>query len=270
MRIVLTMALVLGFGIAEASALDITSCQVRVPRGEVGVLQSDVNCAAAVEGGPYSAITLERNAVLDLNGFTLDHYSIALVSGVFCEGRCEIRGPGRLVSSNLNAGVSSFSRAPLVISNVDFEGQITGVQAPSAKMTLTNVSIQAHTWGAQVFHLLADGVAVTVDPTGRGCIETSSSSAWVRGKDVTLAGCDVGIGNQGSVDVTNLTAMNLRTAGVFLVRKKLRLVDSTVTGSPIDLISRKTPILSGTTCGTSAAWDKGALTGETFGVCAND
>ena len=270
MRLFVLTALLVGLGLSDAAAVDITSCQVRVPRGEVGVLQTDVSCAFAQEGGPWSAITLERNAVLDLNGVTLDHYSTALVSGVFCEGRCEVRGPGRLVSSNLNAGITSSGRGPLTVSNVELSGQITGIAAPRAKTTLTNVSIQVLLEGVAIQRLLVDGVDITVDATGRGCIAMSNASAWVRGTDLTLSGCDVGIGTQGSVDLTNLAATGLRTAGVFLTHKKLRLVDSTVTGSPIDLISRKAPVLSNTACDTSAVWEGDALTGASFGVCAND
>jgi hypothetical protein len=270
MRLFLLTVLALGLAITDASALDITACQVRVPRGEVGVLQNDVSCAAAFDGGPQNAIILERNAVLDLNGFTLDHYSVKLFAGVYCEGRCEVRGPGRLVSSNLNAGVASFAHSPVVVSNVDFSGQITGVHTPFAKTTLTNVTIAARDRGAEIARLIVDGVAITVDATGAHCIDTSNSSAsWVRGKDVTLAGCDVGIGDQGSIDVANLTVTGMRTAGVF-ARKKLRLVDSSVTGNPVDLISRKKPTLLNTACDTSAVWAKGMLTGASFGVCAND
>ena len=255
----------------SAAAFDVTTCRTRVPQGEIGVLRNDIDCSSIAPTGDFSAVVLERNAVLDLNGFTIDHYSTYLLSGVECRGKCEIRGPGRLLSSNLNAGVNSFMRNPVTISDVDFEGQITGVNTPYTRTVLRNVTMHVADTGVTAKKLLVDGVQIEVGPGGSNCIDTSySTGSSVTGSNVMLLGCDVGIGNQGSIDLANLTVVDAATYGVF-ARKKLRLTDSSITGSPIDIVSGKLPLLVNTTCGRSAVFERrDGVTNESFGVCAND
>lgn len=268
MRALLVAVLALCLGATTAGAYDVTACRARVPQGEVGVLQHDIDCSQIGPDGYFGAIILERNAVLDLNGFTLDHFSVYLLGGVECLGKCEIRGPGRIVSSGLNAGVYSYARNPVTISDVDFAGQITGVLVPYNHTKLRNVTIAATGTGIEADRLDVDGVTVQLGPSGTACVATNSKSASVRGTNLTLLGCGLGIGYDGKVALTNLTVTGARSYGVF-VKKNLHLADSSLTGSPIDIVSRKRPAVVNTVCDSSAVWD-GGVTGGNFGICAND
>jgi hypothetical protein len=65
----LPLAIVLLLGPGPVSALDITTCGVTVPRGEVGTVQADLAC----QPGDIHAVALEDRAVLQLSGHTISN-----------------------------------------------------------------------------------------------------------------------------------------------------------------------------------------------------
>jgi len=116
------------------AALDIVSCGVTVPRGEVGVLQADLACPAS----PF-VVRLLRGATLDLNGHSLQggNSTTAAVVGVGADdgqdpigigpGRFTIVGPGSIAGVT-NPPFYNGTQACVLISNgrVDI-GSDTGI-----------------------------------------------------------------------------------------------------------------------------------------------
>jgi hypothetical protein len=75
-----------------------------------------------------------------------------------------------------------------------------------------------------------------------------------------------------SVRVTRLDDRDNAIIGVTATR--VRLVDSVVTGNtfigdPLDILSRRRPLLVNTSCDASAQWIDDTV-GPTWGVCAGD
>ena len=122
-----------------AMGYDITTCGQTVPKGEVGIVQADLDCPQGVDA---RIVTLEPKAQLDLNGHTLNGGA----AGVECLGKapvCTIRGPG-VISGSLYLGV--FTRIGvrrLVIENVTLsDHEVTAVMTGGARrVELRNVAL---------------------------------------------------------------------------------------------------------------------------------
>jgi hypothetical protein len=76
----------------SAAALDITSCGVTVPSGEVGVLQSDLSCSTSTFG-----VRLLRHATIDLNGHSIQggDSTTDVIVGVAADDGADPIGSGR-------------------------------------------------------------------------------------------------------------------------------------------------------------------------------
>jgi hypothetical protein len=257
---------------SAAPAIDITSCGVIVGPREVGVLQADLQCQAPGLETGYGryGIVLAAGAVLDLNGHALDHSNTSLTGGVFCRARCEVRGPGTITSSGLGNGVATSGHGRVSITDVDFEGQHTGVAVPFGKVTLTNVNIAASTWGVAGQRVFVDDVSITLTAANpASCVDVYN---YLGGTSLTLSGCRLGIFYARRVDLVGLTVTNSIFMG--LVARHVALQDSTVTGSNgsmgPDIGSTTRPRLVNTVCDHSAHLIDHLPTSESWGVCAGD
>ena len=86
----------LGVFATRASALDVTGCPVIVPRGETATLQADVICGSTPPEYNAYGIVLGQGARLELNGHTLREVGGDLLTPVYCLGKCDVVGPGRI------------------------------------------------------------------------------------------------------------------------------------------------------------------------------
>src|SRR3990172_12267639 len=158
--------LVLLLLIATASpirALDITTCGVTVPRGEIGVLQADLVCA----GG--HAVELRSGATLDLNTHTLTHGGSGPV--VWCSERsCTVRSSaasrGRVVGTYDGSclwGTEVVRR--VVLENVGISHCQGGVNFRKARVYATDVEVVDCSYFAMLGRSL-DLLNVTAQDTG--------------------------------------------------------------------------------------------------------
>src|SRR5262245_60472691 len=95
--------LALGMSAPAAAQIEVTSCGQGVPAGETGFLSGDLDCSAY--GGPAdAAVYLDKNAALDLGGFTLTGADYGVVCGLRCDaavcttGTCKVRN-GRVTGA---------------------------------------------------------------------------------------------------------------------------------------------------------------------------
>jgi hypothetical protein len=240
------------FASVPAFAIDVTSCPLVIPAGEVGVVQSDFVC-----GGDESfSIVLERGARLELNGHTITADAgggpIALVQ---CKAKCEIAGPGGLDAGIGGGGIWVESRARAFIHDITIDGFALAIAAPRADVRAVNVAMTATHGGIVTARRLElDNVQVTLPGDVGPCIEASNGGK-VTGKDVTVTGCDYGVYSTRRMDLTNLTVTDSRI-GVFSTGRVL-LTDSAVTGSEhYDIYSGGRPILVNTTCDVSQKYNR--------------
>jgi hypothetical protein len=123
MKRALIVSIAVAFCVGPAAALDITSCGVTVPRGEVGVLQSDLSCPTSLFG-----VRLLRKATLDLNGHSIagGDSTTAVIVGVGADdgadpigsgqGRFTIVGPG-IISGLTHPPFFSGTQACVLVSD---------------------------------------------------------------------------------------------------------------------------------------------------------
>jgi hypothetical protein len=245
-----------------AQAFDITSCNTIVPAGATGTLQTDLSCVS-------SAVTLERNAKLELNG----HVITATGSCVEASAGGTVHGPGEL--SSCGTGILSSGRRTIRISDVDIhdgvgdglEFQGVGVWAFEARVEATDVTVNDNGNSGMVVHVLK---ATRVTANGNkhyGITEDRGT-----GEDLTLDGNGtVGLvyGTVGSFKglvATNNGSPDFASGG--LSGKRLVLRDSTVTGNAhFDVSGFKKPVLIDTTCGISIG---GPNPNGSWGVCSSD
>jgi hypothetical protein len=262
----------------RAPAMSITTpCGVEVPRGETATLEEDVVCSVdAPIVGNNGSILLRRGARLELNGHTIRLTGTAQLSPIYCEGRCTVVGPGRLTSDFVGGGIVSFASGRIVVRDVTIDTLIAGVYAFRARVDLTNVDMNVKVFGVHARRISVNDVGVNLtSPAPDSCVLTSSKGS-IKGTDLRLTGCggDAALWAEGKVDLTNLTSVGglvgVRTTG------RLRLVDSTITGSTwpggLDIVSARQPFLTNTICGHSARLDHNFPVGPltTWGVCSDD
>lgn len=250
-----------------AEAVPITTCNQTVTVGDVGVLQNDVVCSP----DDLAGIILERDAALDLNGFSLVSGGASNV-GVFCLSReCEIRGPGvidgapgRWISIWLEGAVKLKIR-DVTVRNGDIG--ITGSLGTAVKAE--NVTIEdIDQWAFAAGKIRASGLTVT----GSAALTIAAVNSR------TLSGENIDVSNNGaigiradSVRVENLTVNGNAGLGIealrgIVLRGNSAAFGNDAAGDGIDLQSVRPPRLRGASqCGRSADEN-----GAPWGVCQND
>jgi hypothetical protein len=251
--------------VGVAHAVDVTTCGQTLHPGDVGVLQNDLTCITG------SGIRLENGSVLDLGGHTLT-IQMSSFTAVECLARCSVLGPGvltRVGAGPGGGGVVSNGKGRVIVTGVVLDGFAIAIEAPFARLSLTNTTIQNSILGADARRIDVDNVTITTVASPSNTCLTAFTNR-IRGQDVTLGGCGVGIQVGRSVDLTRLTWAN-GSIGV-ITRRRIRLVDSSVTGaSTVDVASGRLPRLVNTTCDHSLRLDSsGVITPEPWGVCASD
>jgi hypothetical protein len=251
-----------------ALAIDISTCDQVVPRGQVGVLIADLDCRT-------TAVRLEMGARLRLDGHTI---AVDSGLGVECrQKRCTIEGPGVIDGkTTADTGIGGHERVRLDVSDVtiqNFEFGIFGVARNKAN--LENVVVDGNAlFGLdlqQPSTINASNLTVrnTNGPTGRAVhAENCVGEDWTITDNLATLNEQSGVACA-RARIDRLTATGNGGTGVWLgVIGRFR--DSTITGNGvggdgIDIVSERRPRLIATTCGRSA--DK---SGTPWGVCTND
>jgi hypothetical protein len=262
---------VLLFGLAgRAPALVVTTpCGVEVPRGEPATLQGDVACSAdAPVVGNNGSIWLRRGARLELNGYTIRLVGTAQAAPIYCDGTCTVVGPGRISSDVVGGGVVSFGRGRITVQDVTMDTLIGGVYAPFARrVTLGNVGMDVKSFGVAAPRVVVNDVTINLTGSSPGRAVDAIGKGLVKGTGLVLTGCGdycINAGRRTSLaDLTSVGGfIGINSGGT------VTLVDSSVTGSTYrDIVSRRLPRLTNTTCGRSGRSDD-PLT--SWGVCSDD
>lgn len=266
--------------VGAAWGLDITQCGQRVPAGETGVLQADLDCPPVLQfcrndpavtcstdvDCPISqtnpgicigaAVILEPAARLQLNAHDMKGGASATV---YCLANCGVTGPGQLEQPG--SAVIVHGKRNLVISDVETVGGFAGIFV-EGRLRATNVTAtNPESYGLYAFRVRAENV--TVQGSGLWGI-----LAWksVAGRDITVNNSAYhGVG-AARVRVTNLTATGNGAAGVASFSAGLK--DSTLTGNgEADILTKYRPRLTNTTCGQSSQTGAPA---SNWSVCQND
>ncbi len=275
-RIAALGLIIFGVVATRASALDVTGCPVIVPRGETATLQTDVSCGSSTPEYNAYGIVLGQGARLELNGHTLRQIGYALLTPIYCLGKCDVVGPGRITTDTVGAAIVSFRRGPVTASHLTIDSFIGGISVPFARATLSDVDIQAELYGVEARQLTVADVSITVSPSPDftfACVD--ASAGWVRGTHLTVSGCDIGIQARRDVDLTRFSSAG-GEIGIFS-QGRVTLVDSSVTGATyppdgLDILSKKVPLLTNTVCGRSGRFDRSwpETPAVPWGVCSGD
>ncbi len=278
-----------GFVLALASpggAFEVTSCDVLVPRGEIGELRQNLSCSHTVahcadspeilcaDPGPgvgpgcprgpcvNRAIQLADRATLRLNGHELRGGKV----GVLCRDRCSVEGGGGLIA-DADVGIRQWSHRTMAVRDLRFENNGWAINAAyfARRTTLTNVSVHDGS-GIYAPNLHATRLEI-VDLAGCGHGPFIAADR-LRGSEISTPWVYVERG----LDVTGLTVVAECGTGLVAPRGRVRLVDSVLSGATVaDIATRVQPELSNTVCDRSARLDRdGELTGATWGVCGLD
>ena len=244
-----------------AAAIDITACGQAVGRGDVGVLTVDLDCGPSDVEDSYG-VELGNGATLDLAGHTITgpHYAVA------CEKRCTVVGPGTL----RNAFYGIWGESPAgnaTVSDVTLTSNLGGMAVIRGR--LSNVVATDNGLAMDVAKLRADGITVT-GCHGDYCLETHRASIdglVATGNAVSQA---VILLEGGSVRLRNASVTgNTAPVGILApYRGALRLESSGVDGHTTDLFTLSRPLLTDSTCGSSARM--GSPPQSSWGVCTND
>jgi hypothetical protein len=243
-----------------ARASDVTACEQVVGPGEIGVLQTDLDCAV-------NGVFLERGATLMLDGHELRGGSNI---GVYCrKTRCAIEGPGTITGSDW-IGVLMEDRVRLTVRNVVFRANevgILGTYAGRNKVTLADVTFEDNgQWALSARNLIATNLVVRGNAPG-GFYAIAASTARISGSNISD---NLTVGIQGNtLRLDGVTVTGNTGAGIVATRR-LRLVDSVATGNDaaaagVDIRSDRRPHLVASTCGRSADEN-----GVPWGVCTGD
>ena len=251
----------------NAAGLDISTCHVTVPAGEVGVLQTDLSCVGAF------VVALDRRATLDLNGHLvkLADPPTGQQAVVRCDGRrCAVTGPGGIRCSGTAGEYATGIGMPrggrldvggnVIISLCD-QG-IWDMGSPGAKTRVyaNDVSVLYSTYnGIESEKLIATNVQANDNRFSGLAVEQ------LRGTNITVnyngrfPNLKSGITSfGGTVRVTGLIALGNWRHGV--EAKKVILTSSTLTDNhSLDIFSTRFPLLTNVMCETS-----------NWGVCQND
>jgi len=250
------------FASSVAGAVDLTECGQHVSPGSVAIVQNDIDCTGSPER--LAAVYLGDQATLQLNGHTITARSD--IDGVVGDvaRRCAIIGPG--VITGAATGIVG-AKTRMTITSVTLTGNRNAIDLPLGRLDLIDVTSSSTFAGISGGDIRATRLAVTTN-SGGNCIMGSK----LRGVDVTVTGCHTGITMLRSVRVEGLDDRDNLTVGVTATR--VRLINSVVTGNifigqALDILSRRRPVLTNTTCDASAQWINDTV-GPAWGVCAGD
>lgn len=288
-------AIVLGSPVAGHAVVPIASCGQKVPAGETGVLQNDIQCdyrcagdgsicdydanIGCGENGPCEAenITLKADAVLDLNGHSVSSayhtYAVLCPRGA-SSGRCVVRGPGRVFG--YHAGILSTGPDVLVdrvAIDADYDTVVTPGFAEIRRSSLLSGAMGSGVHGGagvklvrteSVYGTISSGgdIELARVKLGRGRTSVETPAA-VRGHDVVMAGLVWIQGRDVRLRRAKTRRSDVYTWGSAVdAERRLRLVDSDVTFVAAPAV----PLLVRSTCEYSYVPD----TDATWGVCTGD
>lgn len=289
------VALAVGAASAGRAVVPITSCDQKVPAGERGVLQNDIDCddrcsgdlsivcdnAGGIGCGDKGSclsytLRLKRNAVLDLNG----HDVFGAIHAVTCfapranPGRCTVKGPGGVYGVKI-AIVSSWS--DVLVKDVS-------IRARTAVRSEGQVEIRRSTLGPNDDNSVygGNGVKLIDVESNADTIESEGdielhrvelgtgrtyvvSPTTVRGSDVMMTGVTSIKGRDVTLRrATTIASEDHNWGSGALALRRLRLVDSSVTF----VESGEEPQLVRSSCEQS--YVLGTSTTPSWGVCTND
>jgi hypothetical protein len=259
----LVTALFLGLAGPRSAAAVVVGCGDVVPRGEVGELAADLDCADR-------GLVLEHGATLKLNGHVVAGPGASpsgclfpLCGGVWCQGsRCTVEGPGEVTGYSI--GIWSQhptrlrSKGTVQVTDVAVHGNGTGIRARIAR--LTDVVVQGNTTGIVAERSKLLGVEASAN-TAEGIVGHRADGDGVR---VETNGGQAGI-LIGSARLENAVITGNGGDGIHATRR-IALLGSVVTGNAgADLSTPVRPMLSETTCGSSSN-----QAGGDWDVCADD
>lgn len=289
-------AIVLGSPVAGRAVVPITSCGQKVPAGETGVLQNDVECDYRCTGDRsivcgfdgngrcgdkgYCAaedVTLKRDAVLDLNGHTVSaayqNYAVICLQGA-SSGRCVVRGPGTL--SGGHVGILSTGPDVLVdrvTIDADYDTVVTPGFAEIRRSSLFSGAMDNGVHGGagvklvrteSIYGTISSGgdIELARVKLGRGRTYVETPAA-VRGHDVVMAGLVWIQGRDVRLRRAKTRRSDVYTWGSAVdADHRVRLVDSDVTFVAAPTV----PLLVRSTCEYSYVSD----THATWGLCTSD
>lgn len=287
-------ALLLAACASTALARDVKRCGITIGAGKTGTLVQNVECGYRcrtdrnvpcsydtaredwicpvdrTQGCTAETIVLERNATLDLGGFTLrGAYQRDVVEcAPSRQGRCTVQGPGRLEAPKGRPVLSNDQ--DVVLKNLTVFGpydevetagwlratDVTFTQCDASfiggKVRMRNVRFDSNCYLYAKGNLYADGIATTGGFVAEGNIRASgvtTREGSIRGKNVVLKGAQVPSPLPDALPF----AANVEAA------KRLVLRDATV-GS---IASGVKPVLRDATCLRSTKTG----TNESWGVC---
>lgn len=263
----------------------VTECEVTIPKGATGILQSDLSCTP---GTSEYRFRLEKNATLDLNGHTITN------GQVDCRrGACRVLGPGTLT------GVLPMPLGPefaiqvrdarLDVRDVEIRDNHDGIRGDQFDSVVhaTNTIIE----GNGFYGIYAGKVKLrNVEIVDNGALGIGHpllvagvvASRGVSGRDIVASGNAEGglqYGFPSGGRLLRLTAIGNTGPGVYAGGRAVRIIDSVVTGNtrdgePVDIRAFQHPSLSNTTCGTSASVlldpPGNDDLGPPWGVCTDD
>ena len=271
-RSAFALALTLLAARAEA-VVEVTACGQVIPRGETGVLVSDLTCISQY------GVRLETNATLDLGNHTLSHFAIEIPSwefsaAVFCgstnpvtsASSCRVVGEPGGTGAIVGDGGQRFGIAgrKVEVENMSISGFL--LAAIDAKVaTVTDVVASDNTNCAVCAQRKVRATRVAAETNGVGI----RAYGRVIGADLSLVGNNyVGVTAGDLVKVSGLTA-SANEVGVSATA--VRLSASTLAGNGIDITARNRPRIASGSCETSRKLGPGPEPlAETWGVCAAD
>jgi len=247
MRSLLVIATFLTIAAARASAVDITTCGQVVANDDVGVLVTDLTCpdALGVVGGVLSPSGRANGRVtIQLNGHT-----IAAGTGIFCNARCTVEGPGTISGGTSGIYVSTYP-GDLTLRDLHIQDAEYGIGQGGRTVTLENVEVSDNEEAGMVLYTVrrVRGHDVTVSRNGGWGIK--ADEAWI--------------------DLTDLTAQDNLDGAVVGSKRRVTLIDSTLSGNLYDVFSWRIPRMINTTCELSQGPNRDGSGLHTWGVCTND
>src|SRR5262245_22866919 len=203
------LVLIVALAASTAPAVEITACGQVVPAGQIGELRANLHCMVARDPFQASAqgVFLERDATLDLNGFTITGDGTG--SGIQCAG-CSVNGPGEITNFDVAiAGAGGRVR----IQNLVARGNRNGLLYKAGRVIdLVNV-------------VMSDNAELGISARG----------GRLRGRDVEASRNGIAGVWGPAVKLVRLTAVgNGPGGGVYansFRRQTVRLVGCTITGN---------------------------------------
>lgn len=249
------------------AVVDVTTCNQLVPRGETGVLRSDLTCDSQY------GVQLDTGATLDLQGYTLTfNFNPAwpTAAAVYCatavdlrHSRCRVIGSPGGTGAVMGTARFGIFGDKVEVENVSVTGFYDWAVYGDKRTVLTDVSVTGceHIAILARKRILAERVSATNSSSG-------IVGGKIKGTEISVSGnTDSGVASTKAVRLAQLTASG---NGVGVWAGRTRLEDSTLSGNGIDIASASKPRLELTDCATSRKLENDVATGETWGICTSD